>query len=81
MATPGCRPTRPSAQGFVCDPAGCIAKLPDGRLVSQVLTPEAFEEDCSRAAIVVTDRDRRPACAALTIDRKLTRARRDRAPA
>lgn len=60
-------------KGFTCDPAGCIARLPDGRLVSRVLAPDAFGEDCTRAAIVATERDAPPACAALVIDRKLTR--------
>jgi competence protein ComEC len=43
-------------------------------MVSQALAADAFAEDCSRAAIVVTDRDGPPACAAMIIDRKLTRA-------
>ena len=37
--------------GHCCDPSGCIGKLPDGRLVSYALTPEAFEDDCRRAAV------------------------------
>jgi competence protein ComEC len=36
-------------QGFRCDTSGCIARLADGNLVSQVLTPDAFEEDCRLA--------------------------------
>ena len=40
-------------EGIACDPAGCIGKLPDGRLVSYALAPEALEEDCRRAAVVV----------------------------
>ena len=39
---------------FVCDAAGCTGKLADGRIVSYVLAPDAFEEDCGRAALVVT---------------------------
>ena len=62
-------------QGFRCDDAGCIGRLPDGRLAARVLAPDAFEEDCRRAAIVVTTRTAPPDCAALTIDRALSRAR------
>ena len=37
-----------------CDASGCVAILADGRAVSLVLKPEAFAEDCDRAAIIVT---------------------------
>jgi competence protein ComEC len=62
-------------QGFRCDPSGCIARLADGRLVAQVLAADAFEEDCRRAAVVVTAREAPQACQALTIDRNVSRAR------
>src|SRR5689334_1431045 len=62
------------AKGFTCDPAGCIARLADGRLVSRVITAEAFGEDCARAAIVVTEREAPPRCAALVIDRTVSRS-------
>jgi competence protein ComEC len=61
--------------GIACDPAGCIGKLADGRLISYALTPDAFEEDCQRAALVVTTRDAPPDCAALLIGRNLWRER------
>jgi competence protein ComEC len=61
--------------GFRCDEAGCIAALADGRLVSQVIAPDAFEEDCARVAIVATSRVGPPNCAALTIDRTVSQAR------
>jgi competence protein ComEC len=61
-------------QGFRCDPSGCIARLADGRPVSQVIAPEAFEEDCKRAAVIVTSREAPPDCSALAIDRKTIRA-------
>jgi competence protein ComEC len=60
--------------GLTCDDAGCIARLADGRLVAIARTPEAFEEDCRRAAIVVTPREAPPNCAAMVIDRKVWRA-------
>jgi competence protein ComEC len=60
--------------GFTCDQIGCIARLADGRLVSHVLSPDAFEEDCTRAAVVVTSREASPGCAALVVDRNRWRA-------
>jgi competence protein ComEC len=62
------------AQGFRCDRAGCIARLDNGDLVSHVLEADAFEEDCERAAVVVTGREAPPDCKALVIDRQITRA-------
>jgi competence protein ComEC len=52
-----------------CDAAGCIARLADGSLVAFAKTIEAFEEDCRRAALVLSPRDGPPGCAALLIDR------------
>jgi competence protein ComEC len=40
-------------EGIACDPLGCIGRLADGRLVAYVFAPDAFEEDCRRAAVVV----------------------------
>jgi hypothetical protein len=61
-------------QGIVCDASGCIGKLADGAPVSYVLTPEAFEEDCARAALVVASRGEPPAdCRATVIGRALWR--------
>ncbi len=56
--------------GVRCDAAGCIGKLADGRLVSMAQSVEAFEEDCRRAAVVVSPREAPGACSALLIDRK-----------
>ena len=50
-----------SVKGLVCDSAG--------RLVAQAIAPDALEEDCARAAAVVTPREAPPQCAALVIDR------------
>ena len=61
--------------GIACDPSGCIGRLAGGRLVSQVLAPDAFEEDCRRAAIVVATRDAPSDCAATVIGRTLWRER------
>ena len=60
-------------QGFRCDSSGCIAALADGKLVSQVITPDSFEEDCQRASVVVTSRELPAECKALVIDRKVSR--------
>jgi competence protein ComEC len=37
-----------------CDRMGCTGVLADGRSLAIVLAPEAFEEDCQRAAVIVT---------------------------
>jgi competence protein ComEC len=60
--------------GVQCDAAGCIAKLKDGRLASVALSVEAFIEDCTRAAVVVSAREAPGGCAAILIDRKVWRA-------
>jgi competence protein ComEC len=61
-------------EGFRCDALDCLAALPDGKLVSQVILPDAFNEDCARGAVVVTSRDTPGDCQALAINRKLWRA-------
>jgi competence protein ComEC len=61
-------------EGFRCDALGCLAALTDGKLVSQVILPDALEEDCARAAVVVTSREMPGDCQALAIDRKAWRA-------
>jgi competence protein ComEC len=57
-------------QGLACDEAGCIGRLPDGTLVAIVRSIQAFEEDCRRAALVVSAREAPPGCGARVIDRK-----------
>ncbi len=58
-------------QGIGCDPSGCIGKLADGALVAYVVSPDAFEEDCRRALLVVaTHDDPPPDCAAQVIGRR-----------
>lgn len=53
-----------------CDPAGCVARLPDGRAVAYILRAEALDEDCDRAAILVTRLRVLQACRALVLDRE-----------
>lgn len=55
--------------GVLCDAIGCIGKLADGRLISAVLGIEAFAEDCTRAAVVVSEREAPAVCSATLIDR------------
>ena len=40
--------------GVACDDVGCVTALADGRLVSLALQPDAFSDDCSHAALIVT---------------------------
>jgi competence protein ComEC len=63
-------------QGIACDASGCIGKLAGGGLVAYALTPEAFEEDCRRAALLIASRGDPPAdCKATVVDRALWRQR------
>ena len=57
--------------GAACDPLGCVVRLPDGRAIAHVTDAQAFEEDCSRAAVVVTPLRAPSWCAAETIDAAL----------
>jgi competence protein ComEC len=60
---------RALAQGFACDPSGCIGKLRDGGIVAYDVTPDALDEDCRRAILVVTTQEPPPGCAAQVIGR------------
>jgi competence protein ComEC len=63
-------------QGIACDTSGCIGKLAGGGLLAYALTPDAYEEDCARAAVVVATRGDPPAdCKAMVIDRAMWRQR------
>jgi competence protein ComEC len=66
---------RKVGDGIACDASGCIGKLRDGGLVAYDETPDAFEEDCRRAVLIVTGRDPPPDCAAPVIGRPLWRRR------
>jgi competence protein ComEC len=61
------------AAGIRCDEAGCIGRLRDGSLVAIARTVEAFEEDCRRAAVVLSARDAPAGCAAFVVDRQVWR--------
>jgi competence protein ComEC len=45
-----------------CDPYGCVAPLAGGGIASLVIDARAFDEDCRRAALVVTRLVAPPAC-------------------
>jgi competence protein ComEC len=59
--------------GIRCDEAGCIGRLRDGSLVAMAKTIAALEEDCRRAALVVSAGDAPPRCGALVVDRQMWR--------
>jgi len=63
------------ATGTRCDATGCVGVLADGRLISMVLAIEGFEEDCTRAALVVSPRQAQMPCRATLIDRPVWQAR------
>lgn len=53
-----------------CDRLACISPLPEGQVLSLVTVPDAFEEDCRRADVVVTSLLAPENCAApLVVDR------------
>jgi len=59
--------------GVMCDEIGCVARLADGAIVALPFAAEAFEEDCRRAALVVSQRVAPPSCAATAVDRTVWR--------
>jgi competence protein ComEC len=52
---------------------GCIARLPDGTVVSVARTAQAVMEDCEQASLVITTRQAPPGCRALVVDRQTLR--------
>jgi competence protein ComEC len=61
-------------KGFTCDQAGCTGRLSDGAVVALMRAPSAFEEDCRRPVLVITQRMAPSSCAAHVIDRAKLRA-------
>jgi competence protein ComEC len=58
-------------QGIGCDPSGCIGTLGDGAIVAYAVEPEAFEDDCARAAVILAVHDDPPPdCTATVIKRE-----------
>lgn len=58
------------AEATMCDRTGCVTRLPDGRFVALAMSPEAYADDCRRAAIVVMPGNAPAGCAATVIDRR-----------
>ena len=56
------------SEGVSCDEAGCVTQMADGGLVTLALRPDAFSDDCARAALVVTARQAPPECRPPVID-------------
>ncbi len=67
-------PADPTLLQRNCDAIGCVARLPDGRIVALSLDRAAFTDDCRMAALVVTPLAAPAACRAATavIDRDMT---------
>lgn len=57
------------SNGVSCDESGCVTPLSDGRMIAQALRIDALNDDCSRAALVVTSRPAPPDCGAMVVDR------------
>jgi competence protein ComEC len=55
------------ADGVSCDEAGCVTQSADGGLVALALRPDAWSDDCERAALVVAARQAPPSCPAPVI--------------
>lgn len=52
-----------------CDEAGCVSALRGGGLVSLAERPDAFDDDCSEAVLIVAPQPAPPGCAATVVDR------------
>ncbi|NGX94931.1 MAG: ComEC/Rec2 family competence protein, partial [Candidatus Afipia apatlaquensis] len=61
--------------GVSCDPSGCVVQAADGSTVALTLKPDAFADDCARAAVIVTLRQPPADCAAMVLDREMLRRR------
>jgi competence protein ComEC len=52
------------ADGVSCDETGCVAQMAEGGFVALALRPDALNDDCERAALLVTARQAPPSCPA-----------------
>lgn len=55
--------------GVSCDDDGCVVQASGGAMVALTLKPEAFADDCARAAVIVTLRQPPSDCAAMVLNR------------
>jgi competence protein ComEC len=56
------------AAGVSCDETGCVVQMADGAFAALALKPEAFADDCERAALLVTLGQPPAACSSGVID-------------
>ncbi|HET9716366.1 MAG TPA: ComEC/Rec2 family competence protein [Pseudolabrys sp.] len=57
-----------------CDAIGCVGRFADGRIVAMPFSAEALAEDCTRASIIISQREAASsACRAVVIDRRVWR--------
>ncbi len=61
-------------EGVTCDRTGCIAPMADNALAALSIHVSSLEEDCQRAALVITPHQAPPQCGAAAIDHALSRA-------
>jgi competence protein ComEC len=61
--------------GVSCDASGCVVQAADGATIALTLKPEAFADDCARAAVIVTLRQPPADCAAMVLDQEMLRRR------
>ena len=66
-------------EGVSCDDAGCVAQMADGRFVALTQHSDALDDDCERAALLVTARQTPSGCGSTVIS--LERLRRQGAMA
>jgi competence protein ComEC len=65
----GRQPVDPTlAEGVSCDEAGCVVRMAGGEVVALAQRPEALEDDCMRAAVIVTPWQAPQGCQAEVID-------------
>ena len=60
--------------GVSCDEEGCVVEMADGRFVALSLKPDGLADDCTRAALIVTERPVASSCEATVIELKRLRA-------
>lgn len=67
-------PTDPTlAEGVSCDDAGCVVKASGGGIVALTRHPEALQDDCARAELIVTRWQAPEGCLAHVIDQNRLR--------
>lgn len=60
-----------TVDGVSCDDTGCVVQTGEGAFVALSIAPEAFADDCARAAVIVTTRQAPADCKAVVLDRNV----------